>query len=376
MKKIAFVVQRYGEEVNGGAEQHCRQVAERLTDKFNVEVITTCAKDYYSWKNEYESGVCKLNKVTVHRFKVDYERNKKKFDQKSSEIFGIDHLLCDEDEWMKLQGPYSSELLDFIYYNKDRYHKFIFFTYLYATTYYGLPLVQNKAILVPTSHDEPPIYLDIFEKFFHMPSDIFYNTPEEKKFITKKFTNSHIKNLIVGIGFDIPKNVDAKRFRKKYGIREKFILYVGRIDESKGCKQLFDYFIRYKKLNKGNLSLILMGKEEMKIPKHKSIISLGFVSDLDKYDGMAAAQALINPSKYESFSMVLLEAMAVGTSVIVNGNCEVLKGHVERSGNGSIYTDYDDFVECLSRDINFNNKYINQFNWRNIIKKYCKAIGY
>jgi len=171
--KIAFVVQRYGLEVNGGAEFHCRLVAEHLSKYFDVEVLTTCAVDYITWKNDYPEGVETLNGVLVRRFPVDYERDLLKFNKFSEKIFGNIHTCEDEVEWMKLQGPYSTKLLYYIKNTKDDYTYFIFFTYLYCTTFFGLPLVKEKALLVPTAHDEPPIYLSIFSSLFNNPQAVY-----------------------------------------------------------------------------------------------------------------------------------------------------------------------------------------------------------
>ena len=154
----------------------------------------------------------------------------------------------DELAWMKLQGPYSSELLKYIKENKNYYDLFIFFTYLYCTTFFGLPLVSNKAILVPTAHDEPPIYLSIFNDLFHLPRAILYNTEEEKNFVNLKFENESIPHDIIGTGINVPETIDPTAFERKYGLKN-FVVYVGRVDASKGCKELFDYFIRYKNEN-------------------------------------------------------------------------------------------------------------------------------
>lgn len=351
--KIAFVVQRYGEEVNGGAELHCRQVAERLSKYYDVEVITTCAIDYVTWKDEYSPGQEVLNGVTINRFAVDANRNSDRFNRFSEKIFGKPHTKDDEIKWMELQGPYSKRLLEFIADSKDKYDHFIFFTYLYCTTYFGLPLVKDKAILVPTAHDETPIYLDIFNELFQMPEYIFYNTKWEKNFVQSKFKNKHIPNDVIGVGIDTIQNLHPDDFIEKYNIGDPFLLYVGRIDESKGCKVLFDYFLKYNKSHKNELKLVLVGKPVMDIPKNKDIISLGFVTDEDKYNAMSACRILINPSPFESLSMVLLEAWSFNKPTLVNGNCGVLKDHCKLSNGGLYYSDYAEFEACL--DLMFSN---------------------
>ncbi len=382
--KIAFVVQRYGLEVNGGAEFHCRLVAEHLSKYFDVEVLTTCAIDYKTWKNDYPEGVETLNGVLVRRFPVDYERDLLKFNKFSEKIFGNIHTYEDEVEWMKLQGPYSTKLLNYIKSNEKDYTCFIFFTYLYCTTFFGFPLVKEKALLVPTAHDEPPIYLSIFNSLFKCPRRFIYNTEEEKSFVISKFRVSNIPSDIVGVGIDIPDNIDATSFSKKYNLDD-FVIFVGRVDESKGCQDLFDYFLRYKKEKKSSIKLVLLGKQTMQVPKNPDILSLGFVPEQDKFDGIKSAKLLIMPSKYESLSMVLLESWLCNTPVLVNGKCDVLRGQCIRGNAGLYYENYDEFEACLEillandgmRNAMGKNgmKFVLQnYSWENIEKKYISIL--
>ncbi|MBC7086655.1 MAG: glycosyltransferase family 4 protein [Methanomethylovorans sp.] len=383
-KKIAFVVQRYGLEVNGGAEYHCRLIAERMAKYFDVDVITTCAIDYMTWKNEYIAGVEELNGLKVRRFPVDFPRDVYEFNKFSAKIFGEKHTETDEIEWMKLQGPYSSTLFEYIKKNNDKYDYFIFFTYLYCTTFFGLPFVKDKAILVPTAHDEPPIYLSIFNSFFKLPQAIIYNTEEEKKFLNSKFKNQNIMSDIIGVGIDIPKNINTVEFKEKYNLQN-FILYIGRIDESKGCKQLFDYFLKFRHETKSEIKLVLLGNPVMKIPENPNIVCLGFVSEQDKYNALNSSHLLLMPSKYESLSMVLLEAWHCKKPVLVNGQCEVLKGQCRRSNAGLWYENYEEFSACLNllltdghlRELLGNNgrKFVDMYySWEIIEKKYLNLI--
>ncbi|MFU0800669.1 MAG: glycosyltransferase family 4 protein [Xylanivirga thermophila] len=349
-KKLAFVVQRYGEEVNGGSEQYCRQVAEKLSSFYDVEVLTTCVVDYNEWKNKYKEGLYSVNGIRVRRFAVDKKRERRAFDALSAKVYGhrsFDNV-GDEIRWMELQGPHCPRLIDYIKYNRDKYDVFIFMTYLYYTTFFGLQQVPEKSMLISTAHDEPPIYLDIFYPLFHLPRAMVYLTEEEKAFVNKKFNNDYKPSDVVGIGIDVPQDVNPQRFREKHGIDDDYIVYAGRIDQSKGCDELFEYFIRYKREHQSNLKLVMMGKPAMDIPKHKDILPLGFVSEEDKYDGMAGAKLLVLPSYFESLSMSVLESLGLGVPILVNGRCDVLKGHCIRSNAGLYYRGYYEFAECIN----------------------------
>lgn len=383
--KLAFVVQRYGIEVNGGAEMLCRHIAEHLIKYFDIDIITTCAIDYITWKNEYPEGISMVENVWVYRFQVDYPRDIQIFGQFNEKIFNHPHSEDDEIQWMKLQGPYSSKLLEYIKDNEDEYDFFIFFTYLYCTTFFGLPLVSKKAILVPTAHDEPPIYLSIFDTLFSLPKGLIFSTKEEEQFVFSKFCNQTIVHAIIGTGIDIPETIDPIGFKNKFGI-DNFIIYVGRIDTFKACDELFQNFIRFKKEREIDIKLVLLGKPVMEIPHHSDIIHLGFLSDQDKFDAIAGAKVLVMPSKYESLSMVLLEAWLCSVPVLVNGMCDVLKGQCIRANGGLWYTNFDEFADCLTlllfndelnHRLGLNGKqYVNNtYSWNVIETKYLNFIS-
>ena len=384
MTKVAFVVQRYGKEVNGGAELHCRWIAERMSKYWGVEVLTTCAIDYNTWKDEYKPGKDIVNGITVKRFSVDSERDKN-FNRFSESVLSNNFNKKVELKWMKMQGPYSTTLFNYLEEKKDYYDYFIFFTYLYATTFFGLPIVKDKALLVPTAHDEPPIYLKIFDELFRMPRCLIYNSQQEMRFLRSRFKYDG-KGEVIGVGINCPDHIDGNRFRRKYNIKNDFLLYIGRIDSGKGCEELFDFFLKFKKNNKTKTKLVLLGKALINIPKSRDIIHPGFVSEQDKFDALDASRLLIISSFYESLSMVTLEAFFTKTPVLANGRCLVLKDLCQKSDGGLYYTNYAEFSECFTF-ILCNNKIAKKmgeqgesfvkrnYNWGIIEKKYLNLIN-
>lgn len=349
MRRIALINQRYGMEVNGGSEYYTRLIAEKLSKNFDVEVLTTTAIGYDTWENYYNEGIEEINGIKVRRFKVDRPRNVQSFNALTDKIvFNPDRTPEDEKQWIDAQGPVCDSLIDYICSHEQDYDIFVFVTYLYYLTAKGLPKIAQKSVLIPTAHDEPYIYFSVYRDIFLKPQGIIYLTDEERAFVEQQFENSHIKNIVAATGVDIPENVSEVNFRKKFRIWDKYIIYVGRIDATKGCDKLFDYFIAYKVRHpKNRMKLVLMGKKMIEVPNHPDIISLGFVSEEDKYNGISGAEALMLPSEFESLSISVLEAMSLHVPVIVNGKCEVLKGHCLKSNGGLYYEDYCEFEGIL-----------------------------
>jgi glycosyltransferase involved in cell wall biosynthesis len=345
-KKVAIINQRYGVEVNGGSEQHTRQLAEKLISHYDIEILTTCALEYTTWENFFPEGLQIINRVPVRRFPVDKPRNMRRFNEISARVL-TGGGSSEDDVWIDEQGPLCTKLINFLREHREEYDCFIFVTYLYYLTVCGIDLVKDKAILVPTAHNEPSIRLAIYKKVFAAPRAIAFNTEEERKFVHSLFRNQHIPGDILGVGVDLPGNINPGEFKKKYKV-DNYLVYVGRIDEGKGCPELFNYFIRYKKNNPSDIKLLLIGKSVMQIPQNPDILPIGFVSEEDKYNGIAASKILILPSVYESLSMVVLESLALGIPVIVNGNCDVLRGHCLKSNAGLYYRTYYEFEAAIN----------------------------
>ena len=346
--KLAVVVQRYGQTINGGAELHARYIAEGLARHAEVEVLTTCASDYITWRNDLPAGVEQINGVAVRRFPVKHERNPLDFGRLSELVFEKMHSLADELDWIDAEGPTSTALVDYVSKHADRFDYWIFFSYRYYHAFHGARAAGRRAVLVPTAERDSAIGLAMFKPVFAGVRALMYNSPEERAMIQTLSGNHDVPGVVVGIGSDVPPNPQPGRFRQKFNVRGPFAVYVGRIDENKGCAELFEFFQNYIRDIPGRLSLLLIGNSVLPVPKHPRIRHLGFLEDTDKFDAVAAADLLLMPSYFESLSMVALEAWALGKPVLANGRCDVLKGQCIRSNAGLYYEGAAEFVETLA----------------------------
>jgi glycosyltransferase involved in cell wall biosynthesis len=345
--KVAVVVQRYGAEINGGAEQHARYVAEHLAPHVQVEVLTTCARDYITWKNELPEGLETIHGVPVRRFPVARERDPIKFAKWSERVFETTHSLRDELAWLDAEGPTSPALVNYIATHERDYDFFIFFSFRYHHSFYGARAVPSKALLVPTAERDGALGLAMFAPVLRGIRALMYNSYEERATIQGVSGNHTVPGVVVGIGSEIPALSNAGRFRQKFGLRDRFAIYVGRIDHNKGCDELFEYFEHYSAGLVDGMHLVLIGAPVIPIPEHPRIHHLGFVEDQDKFDAIAASELLIMPSYLESLSMVALEAWALGRPVLANAKCEVLQGQCLRSNAGLFYENFREFAETL-----------------------------
>ena len=179
--KIAFVVQRYGLEINGGAEVHCRWIAEHMSKYWEVEVLTTQARDYITWRNHYPRLEENLNGVSVRRFPVAKPRDPEKFGNLQNQILDNEHTYEDELKWLQEEGPYAPSLIQYIQENQDTYDFLFFFSYRYYHAYWGIQAAPQKSILVPTAERDDIIHLFLFKDFFRSPRAFVYNSEEERK---------------------------------------------------------------------------------------------------------------------------------------------------------------------------------------------------
>lgn len=352
MTRLLFVVQRYGEQIAGGAETFCREFATRLSARgLDVEVLTSRARNYVDWKNELPEGTSVEQGVRVHRLSVVHPREDRLFGPMNARVMTgrkplPDHL---QREWMRMQGPNLAELPDWLSEHAAGYDAVVFFTYLYYSTWAGLPVASNltTTVLHPTAHDEPPMSLPIFDLMFRLPHGLGFLTEEEAQLVQGRF-GSKLPFTVTGIGIDLDREGDEGRFRAKHGLGDApYVLCVGRLDPHKGSTELYDYFVTFKRRRPGPLKLVIVGDPVRPLPPHDDIVMTGFVSEEEKHDAFAGSLMLVQPSYFESFSIVLTEAWAHRRPALVQGHSAVLAGQARRSGGGLPYQGYGEFEAAL-----------------------------
>jgi glycosyltransferase involved in cell wall biosynthesis len=410
--KLAFLIQRYGTEVLGGSEHLCRLLAERLAAQHEIDVLTTCARDYITWANEYPEGADRIRGVTVRRFANARTRDIAAFNTYSERIYQGAHTRADEIEWLKQQGPWCPALVEYLRRHHQQYDVLVFFTYLYAPTVLGLEIAPARSVLVPTAHDEPAIRLEIFQEVFRRPAALCYLTESERQFVERQFPDRSLLEEVIGVGVDIPQQQPYPRmppapegaaasgdedesaarefpshlvargavFRRRHRLHGAIALYGGRIDPGKGCEELIEYFSSYVKEG-GDATLALMGVKLMALPEEPFIRFAGLLSDQERLQALEAATVVVCPSPYESLSLLALESMSVGTPILANARSAVLVEHCVRSNGGLYYADRDEFVECLkllAGDVALRNAigangrdYVRQnYRWDVVLAKY------
>jgi glycosyltransferase involved in cell wall biosynthesis len=348
--KLAFVVQRYGAGIAGGSEGHCRELAERLSSRHDITVLTTCAKDYVTWENAFPAGAGAENGVRVIRFPVVRPRHIKLFADLSDEVFDGGAPPDRQEQWFRENGPDTPALLDHLRAHGRDYDLVLFWTYRYFPSYFGLPLVADRAVLVPTAEEDPAIDLGVLLEFFDKPAGYIFLTPEERDLVSSRALHPLRHSVVVGSGLEpVAIGVTSRAPIDPLGIPEDYLLYLGRVDRNKGCDALLENFQEYAS-TRPHVTLVLAGPAKMQIPEHPQIRALGYVSDDVRSSLLAHARALVVPSWYESLSIVLLEAWNHAVPALVNGRCKVLAGQVARANGGLYYmfpAEFDEAADYL-----------------------------
>lgn len=385
MKKIAFVIPWYGENIPGGAEAELRGVTTHLhAVGVDVEILTTCVKEFSSdWNVDYyPEGVEIIYDIPVRRFKVR-KRDVQAFDAVNYKLITNQKITDDEEQIFIKEMVNSPRLYQYIKDNQHKYDLFVYIPYMFGTTYYGINTCPEKAVIIPCFHKESYVYMNIFKELFPKVRGAIYNADAEYKLANSIYDFRNVKQKVMGLGLETGWIGKPERFREKYDINQPFILYAGRKDAGKQVDLLLYYFAQYKERNHNDMKLVLLGGGEINIPETiaTEVIDLGFVDIQDKYDAYTAAMVLCQPSLFESFSIVIMESWLAGRPVLVNSGCDVTTDFAHQSGGGFAFENYDSFERYVNEIMNEpemaiamgqnGRKYvISHFSWDAIVEKY------
>ena len=389
MKKIGFVIPWYSEKIPGGAEMELRGLTTHLHESgVELEILTTCVKEFSAdWSvNFFREGVEKVHGFTLRRFKVR-KRDTAAFDAVNFKIMNGHPITAEEQDTYVRESVNSPALYEYMDRHRDEYSLFVFIPYMFGTTYHGMQVCPEKTVMIPCFHDEAYVYMDVYKPVFEKIAGIIYHAQPEFELANRVFELSGVKQAVLGEGVYTELTSDGDRFRKKYGIKEDFILYAGRKDHGKMVHILLKYFEEYKKRNGGKLKLVLIGGGGIEMPealvKNGEIIDLGFIDVQDKYDAQAAALVLCQPSQFESFSLVIMESWLSHRPVMVNAKCEITRNFASVTNGGLYFDNYFEFEGALNYLINHSdvaaqmgengrNYVLSNFAWDVIVDRYMK----
>lgn len=389
MKKIGFVTPWYGKNIPGGAEMELRGIVSHLQESgVALEVLATCVKEFGSdWNVDYyRPGTEEVDKITVRRFPVR-KRDTDAFDAVNYKLMNRLTVTPEEEEIFFREMVNSPALYQYLQEKQDDYDLFVFIPYMFGTTYYGLQVCPQKSVLISCFHDESYVYMKSFQNLFGRIKGIIFLSKPEQELADKIFDLSNVHQGVLGAGVDSKYTGHPEDFRKKYKADGPFLMYAGRKDAGKNVHTLITYFCEYKKRNKTDLKLLLLGGGQIEIPRdaREYIKDLGYVPIQDKFDAYAAAALLCQPSKNESFSLVIMESWLCMRPVLVHGECAVTKNFAVESKGGLYFKDYYEFEGCLNYCLqhkdtadqmgkNGHDYVTNHFVWPVIVRRYTEFL--
>jgi glycosyltransferase involved in cell wall biosynthesis len=348
VSRVAVVVDRFGAGMTGGAEKLAREVSLRLAGNGHaLTVLTTCAEDYVSWANVLPPGESQDGPLRVLRFPTARPRDLQRWEEAMQPILSGRWDAEDEDRVLHEAGPDAPGLLEHLRDHGGEYAAVILFTLLYLPTVAGLPLVWDRAILVPTLHDEIAAHLLSHARAIRLARTVMWNTPEERALAERLYDVDGLRGVVAGVGVEPPADVQPDRGRAHFGLERPYLLYAGRIDPDKGCGEMIGHFLAWAERDP-RADLVLCGRAWMRIPEHPRIHHLGVVSSQQLWHVQSAALATVVPSRLESLSMLALESLACGVPILVPTGSPVLQGHVRRSSAGLVYGDAVQFATAAA----------------------------
>lgn len=378
--KFAFITPRYGAEIGTGAEHAARLLAEQVAGRHDVDVLTTCARDPHTWKNDYPEGSDRVRGALVRRFAVNQSHDDAAFKQLSDRLADPSHGRADELEWVRRLGPSSPGLLDFLKRQHRNYDALLFFSLYHATTVHGLNVAPERSILFPHLRLDHPLRFGLWADLLRVPRALGYLSACERTLAHEYLNVRRMPDEVVGIGIDAPPQQTYPRhqqdpadspvpdedelnagaaeeevsylsgrgipFRRRHRLYGPFALYGGRIEPDNGCEEMMEYFSSYADAD-GDTSLVLMGVKMMKVPDERYIRMAGVLPDRERMVAYEAADVTLAPASDDLLAVSLLESLAVGTPVLASARNGAAIEHLRRASAGLYYRDRDEFVDTL-----------------------------
>jgi glycosyltransferase involved in cell wall biosynthesis len=416
--KLAFVTPRYGADIVNGPEHACRLLAEHISRRHDVDVITTCARHAGAWRNEYAEGPDRVRGVRISRFPVSQPASGDA-GQTAARLTGEPHGRADELDWVRQSGPWSAGLLEHLKQHQHAYDAVVFFSMSAATTVFGLPMAPARSVLFPYVQLSPELRLGLWVEVLTSARAIGLVSAAERPLLRRYVRAGVANEEVVGIGVerspghayprhqqdpaddqvnddDRAPEADAAAesplegrgvpFRRRHRLHDSFALYGGRIEPDNGCQEMLDYFDTYATAEPDPLSLVLMGVKMMRVGDAPYLRQAGVLPDRDRMVAYEAAEITVAPTSSDLLAESVLESFAVGTPVLASARNAAAVEHCSKANAGLYYENREEFVECLKllasdaslrQKLGLNGrKYIeDHYRWDGVVLRLERLLG-
>ncbi len=353
--RVAFVAPRLAADgAVGGAETLLFNLAQRARAAgCEVDFLTTCARDHFTWANDLPPGETRHEGVRVIRFPVNTDRDTKTFLRVQAAISAGETVSdADEDLWLA-NSVNSRALEEHLRAAGAVYDRVVAGPYLFGLTAAVAALAPERTLLVPCLHDEPFARVRRIARLFREVRGCIFNTEPERELAVHLFGGALAApgRPAAVVGYAIaPFPCDPAACAGRLGLTAPYILYCGRREPLKGTPLLVDYWAAFRRITRRDVKLVLTGSGPVEAPDalRPHLLDLGFVGEREKHDAMAGAAAFCHPSVNESLGIVLLESWLAGRPVLVHDRSVVLREQTQRAHGGLWFRDYPEFQECLS----------------------------
>ena len=378
--KFAFITPRYGADVGSGAEHACRLIAEQVCLRHDVDVLTTCARDHRTWKNEYSEGADRVRGALIRRFGVSQVPDHIAFDTLSQRLQTGPRSRAEELEWVRLHGPWSPGLIDYLKRSNRSYDVLVFFGLWHPLTVHGIEIAPERSVLFPHLQLHPALRFGLWADIVRSARALGYFSESERRLVHSFVGVRPHNEEIVGIGVDPPPQQTYPRhqqdpndtiadedepdeegdveeveyldgrgvpFRRRHRLYGKFALYGGRVESDNGCEEMLEYFDSYASSD-ADAALVLMGVKMMKVPEERYLRLAGVLPDRERMTAYEAAEVTIAPASDDLLAQPLLESLAVGTPVLASARNAAAVEHCRKAGAGLYYANRDEFVGALT----------------------------
>ncbi|MCS6961357.1 MAG: glycosyltransferase family 4 protein [Deltaproteobacteria bacterium] len=346
MYSLGVISIKWGKEAKSGAERAITSLVELLDSSFQVTVY--CGQNLEG-PSQYVSSEGCLIKIKTFRMSDENSFSSGEPHRVLRKALNYATLSVKEEEVFFRNLHFSQELLDCIRKEAGNLDAIIVTPYLSGTGIFASIELGSKVVMIPCFHREHFANFKLVNLAFQRIRGVLcYSHPERQALLER---HPHLKTAVTGVPIYFAQNPQNHVGNENKTTDTSYLLYLGRKEPAKGLLELVDFVRAYNEGFGATLKLVVAGPGKIPLVDPRAIPWLEDIESPDedrKNELIKNALVLVQPSKNESFSLVIMEAWINRVPVMVNRFCDVTTHFVKESQGGFAVKNFTEFCEAIS----------------------------